>query len=457
MKKSTILVVDDELFFRRLYTELLSEEGYEVEAAASGDKALERLRQGGVDIVLTDMVMPGLSGMEVLRRARSMNNPPEVILVTGHATLETAIQALKNGARDYLIKPFNPEELRHLIRTCLEQRRLLDENILLKSQISLFRKGQNLASLLELDLLLPEAVKALIQEVGEGRGFAFLSEGGTINGLYGLEGLNEIEAMALVRAILPLLESTVGMRRVEAAELPLDPSWPGNVQSLFLFPLHGQKIEKGSVVVLNPATGAMISPLPQENLLFLSEQTALGFDNACRYQGARQMMYTDDLTELYNYRYMQMMLDQEIRRSERYSLCFSLVFIDLDHFKEINDTHGHLAGSATLKEVAVLLKQSVRDVDVLFRYGGDEFTAMLVETDYEGAKQVAERMRKTIEEHCFLAGGDLSCRLTATIGYATFPSNAGDKKSIIDLADRAMYQGKQVRNVTRGAWETGEK
>ncbi len=457
MRKSTILVVDDELFFRRLYSELLSEEGYDVEAASSGDEALELLRQGGIDVVLTDMIMPGLSGMEVLRRARGLDNPPEVILVTGHATLETAIQALKNGARDYLIKPFNPEELRHLIRTCLEQRRLLDENILLKSQISLFRKGQNLASLLELDRLLPEAVRDILQEFGQGRGFAFLSDQSNINGLYGLEGVNEMQAMALTHAILPLLESSVGMRRIDATELPPNSDWPVNVESIYLFPLRSQKLHKGGVVVLNPTQGTMASPLPQENLLFLSEQTTLGFDNACRYHGVRQMMYTDDLTELYNYRYMQMMLDQEIRRSERYSLCFSLVFIDLDHFKEINDTHGHLAGSATLKEVAALLRQSVRDVDVLFRYGGDEFTAMLVETDYEGAKQVSERMRKTIEEHSFLADDGLSCRLTATIGYATFPSNANDKKSIIDLADRAMYHGKQVRNVARGAWETGEK
>jgi len=457
MRKSTILVVDDEMFFRRLYSELLGEEGYDVEATGSGDEALERLLQGGIDVVLTDMVMPGLSGMEVLRRARSLDNPPEVILVTGHATLETAIQALKNGARDYLIKPFNPEELRHLIRTCLEQRRLLDENMVLKSQISLFRKGQNLASLLELDRLLPEAVKALLQEFGQGRGFAFLTDQGSITGLYGLEGLSENQAMSLIQAAMPLLEGSTGMRRIDAGELSADPAWPDHVQTLYLFPLRSQKIQKGGVVVLNPSQGGLESPLPQENLLFLSEQTALGFDNACRYHGVRQMMYTDDLTELYNYRYMQMILDQEIRRSERYSLCFSLVFIDLDHFKEINDTHGHLAGSATLKEVARLLRQSVRDVDVLFRYGGDEFTAMLVETDYEGAKQVAERMRKTIEEHSFLADDGLCCRLTATIGYATFPSNATDKKAIIDLADRAMYHGKQVRNVARGAWETGEK
>ena len=106
IKSSAILVVDDDNFFRRLCTRFLASEGYQVETAASGNEALIRLRKGGIDVVLTDMVMPGLSGLEVIRLARALENPPEVILVTGHATLESAIQALKSGARDYLVKPF---------------------------------------------------------------------------------------------------------------------------------------------------------------------------------------------------------------------------------------------------------------------------------------------------------------------------------------------------------------
>ena len=144
---------------------------------------------------------------------------------------------------------------------------------------------------------------------------------------------------------------------------------------------------------------------------------------------------------------------QEVRRTERYGLSFSLVFIDLDHFKEINDTRGHLAGSESLREVAYLLRKCVREVDVLFRYGGDEFTALLVETDTRGAGVVAERIRRSVEQHIFLADTANPARLTATLGYATFPEHAGDKKSIIDAADRAMYAGKVDRNIVRGAWE----
>ncbi|BCR04598.1 diguanylate cyclase response regulator [Desulfuromonas versatilis] len=453
MKKPTILVVDDELFFRRLYAELLSEDGYQVEAVASGDEALARLRRGGVDVVLTDMVMPGLCGLEVLRLARSIDNPPEVILATGHATLETAIQALKNGARDYLIKPFDPEELRHLVRTCVEQRRLLDENLLLKSQIRLFQKGQNLASLIEIDRLLPQAVDTLLHELGGGRGFGFLLAKNKISRLVAADGQNESHSLALAQALLPHLKGLTGPKLLKAGEFVPTAECPPKINSIYLFPLRCEKSLKGALVIFNSPGTDFPDPPPRDNLLFLAEQTALGFENAYRYQGARDLMYADDLTGLYNYRYLQIVLDQEIRRSERYGLEFSLIFVDLDLFKRVNDTHGHLAGSNVLKEVAGLMQQSVREVDIVFRYGGDEFTAMLVETESKGAAVVAERIRRSIENHKFLADAGLNLKLTCTVGYSTFPESASDKRGIVDLADRAMYEGKKQRNVTRGAWE----
>ncbi len=107
--------------------------------------------------------------------------------------------------------------------------------------------------------------------------------------------------------------------------------------------------------------------------------------------------------------------------------------------------------------MAGLLRKSVRDVDLLFRYGGDEFTALLVETDKQGGGIVAERIRRTIEAHPFLADSGEQIHLTATVGFACFPEHAGTQKDIIDLADRAMYCGKKVRNVSRGAWEIDTK
>jgi two-component system, cell cycle response regulator len=447
MAKPTVLVVDDELFFRRLYTEILEEDDLDVEAVDSGDAALARLHKGGIDLVVSDMIMPGLDGLEVLRQVRQFDNPPDLILATGHATLDTAIQALKNGARDYLIKPFNPEELKHLARTCLEQRRLLNENSLLKSQIRLFQKGQNLASLLDIDRLIVQAVTAILQEAGAGRGLTLLLNKNELDRVAALHGFEESAGIRLAKEMLPIIQGLTGIRILREADLQELVDLEMNLKTVCLFPLRCQKALKGAIVIVNPVDTDFGSEMTFENMMFLAEQGAIGFDNAYRYKGARELIYSDDLTGLFNQRYLDIVLEQEIRRAERYGLEFSILFLDLDLFKNVNDVHGHIAGSNALKEVAKILRKCIREVDVPFRYGGDEFTAMLVETGVEGAAVVAERVRRDIENHVFLKKYNQNSRLTASVGYATFPLHATDKKTILDLADKAMYFGKKVRNI----------
>lgn len=454
MSRPTVLVVDDEAFFRRLFSDILAEEGaYEIEAAETGEAALARLAQGGIDVLITDMVMPGICGLDLVRRARSLDNPPEVILSTGNATVESAIQALKNGARDYLPKPCNPEQLRHVVRTSIEQRRLLNENSLLRSQIRLYQKGQQLSSQLDVDVLLHETLSLLLHEIGtQARSLAFYAGQDGISRIICGAGTTEEQARPLIGVLQPHLKTIKG-GLLDAAQVALPVGAPFDIRDFWLFPLQADNGMQGGLVLFNAAGQSLPDPFPRDILLFLAEQAALGFQNACQYHGARELIYTDDLTGLFNHRYLQVAIEQEIRRSERYGLEFSLAFIDLDLFKNVNDTHGHLIGSNVLREVGELLRRCVRDADMLFRYGGDEFTALLVETDSRGAKVVSERIRKAIEEHHYSAGEGKTCRITATIGHATYPVHAADKKELIDLADRAMYQGKQSRNVTRSATE----
>jgi len=447
MKNPSILVVDDEPFFRHLYADALSQNNCNVEKASSGEEALKRIMQGGIDVVLTDLIMPGISGLDLLRAVRKIINPPEVILVTAHATIETAIEALKNGARDYLIKPFNPEELRHLVHTCLEQRQLLNENLHLRNQIRLYQKGQSLAFLLEADKLLAQAVDFLSQEAAGGFGFAFLLEADIPSRFFCSEGIEEELANRMSEVLLPKFRTISGTSFLQVQDIDADNEWPPGIHSLCLIPLLYEKQLKGGIVIFNSTRSGSEYHLPYEQLLFLAQQTTLGFSNSCRFQGTQELVYTDDLTGLYNHRYLHIILQQEIQRTQRYGLSFALVFIDLDHFKEINDNYGHLVGSNTLREVADIIRKSVRSADMVFRYGGDEFTALLVETDKVGAATVTERIRKNIARHTFQKDTIAFKKLTATLGFATFPENAQEKKELMDLADRAMYVGKKKRNV----------
>lgn len=193
-----------------------------------------------------------------------------------------------------------------------------------------------------------------------------------------------------------------------------------------------------------PDAEALNSPL----LNFFQRQARLALINAERSAQAQSLIYIDDLTKLYNGRYLNVVLDREMKRSERYRNFFCVLFMDIDFFKRVNDAHGHLVGSRVLVEVGSVLRACVRDSDTVVRYGGDEFVVLLVETNADEAMIVAERMRKMVEAEPFVKEGGLGIRLTISIGIAAFPEHATTKQILLNLADQAMYRGKEsTRNV----------
>jgi diguanylate cyclase (GGDEF)-like protein len=178
-------------------------------------------------------------------------------------------------------------------------------------------------------------------------------------------------------------------------------------------------------------------------VLALLEPGAFGLENALRVQRAEALSVTDDLTQLYNSRYLSQVLRRETKRASRSGRPLSLLFIDLDGFKAINDTHGHLFGSRALVEAAGVIRASARETDMVSRFGGDEFALILPDTGSDGAVAVGERIRDRIAVHTFLEGDGLSIRLTVSVGVATLPDVAASADGLVQAADEAMYWVKE--------------
>ena len=172
------------------------------------------------------------------------------------------------------------------------------------------------------------------------------------------------------------------------------------------------------------------------------EGPAQALDNALRLKRSEALSVTDDLTQLYNSRYLNQVLRREAKRASRSGRPLSLLFLDLDGFKGINDTHGHLAGSRALVEAAAVIRRCARETDVVARFGGDEFAIILPDTGSEGAAAVGDRVRERLSVHPFLEGNGLSLRLTASVGVATLPDVAASAEELVRAADMAMYQVK---------------
>jgi diguanylate cyclase (GGDEF)-like protein len=212
--------------------------------------------------------------------------------------------------------------------------------------------------------------------------------------------------------------------------------------SLMCTPVQGRDSLLGVVEMINKKGGRDFTEVDLSFMTKISEHLALAINQVSLHQKMVELAITDDLTKLFNTRYLERTLDMEVSRCDRYNTSLSLIFMDVDYFKNVNDRYGHIIGSKLLVEVGQLLLTKLRAVDIVARYGGDEFVIVLPQTNLKYATQIAERMRKTIAETTFLKEQGYNIKVTASFGLAAYPEKAQSKEELLKLADEAMYRVK---------------
>jgi len=217
-------------------------------------------------------------------------------------------------------------------------------------------------------------------------------------------------------------------------------------KSLMCVPIRAKGDILGVFEIINNTTSEAFTRDDLALFMRLVDHAAIAIELTTIHQRMAELSITDDLTKLFNTRYLNRTLEIELTRSDRHRSSLSLIFMDIDHFKVINDNYGHLVGSKLLVEIGQILIKNLRAIDIVARYGGDEFVMVLPQTPPAGALIIAERIRKSVEQHIFLKKEGYSLRMTASFGVASYPESAKSKEDLLRLADEAMYR---VKNQTR--------
>ncbi len=449
-KSHRVLLIEEDPKQIELYSELIREAAEcQVDVMARLSSPLEWFGRIEYQLVVAD-VSPlteggpdsGSATLEVLERVKRLSPMTAVILLSESATVEQAVAAIRMGAEDYLKKPFKLESFKLAVKRGLDRGAVFGASEGASAYLNLLNSCQMISATLEQEKIFGIVRSYLARELGSNHSAIYELKDGQPSRLDSPyykespdEAMQEIIEIAL-QASGPLggMVAEGGfVRFVEKTQLT-----PG----LFVFRFRCVGETDYFCVCLSPRRPESYEAF-ESRMRMLKTQIEVTGKNIQQYMGVRTLAYVDDATGLYNTRYMNQLLDREIEQAKSKDRSFAVLFIDADGFKQINDQHGHLVGTKLLNELGHLIRKFVRESDTVFRYGGDEFVAVLSPCDLATAQMVAERIRAAVEKRDFLGREQLNIHFTVSIGVALFPDHASSKKEIIDAADHAMYAAKR--------------
>ncbi len=470
-----IVVADDDAALLQTITWILKDKGYDVVPVPNGENLIGRLEEERPDLLMLDIMMPKVDGLQLLDRikrdARWADLP--VLMVSSMPPEEATVRSLGLGAADFISKPFRVGELIARVQARLQGSRdvrLMREEVRVKGEEA--RSRSEMIDILRevTDSLKPEEIyHILARRVARALGISKCS-------VVIAEAGDEIGTVVAAFENPMLRNLQIQLRRYPEIRKALATSQPVLVPDVATDPLYaevraewaleGIAVETRSAIALPFSLQAQKSgvfflrttsndpPLTESNAAFAAtviDAAVAAIEKAHDLETAvsdkqryEWLASTDALTGCLNRRALHEKLERELDRARRYNLVLTIMMIDLDRFKEINDSHGHLAGDAVLRQIGDSLRHEARSVDIVARYGGEEFVIVLPDTAMEGGMIFAERIRQRVAENIFVSSAG-PLRVTVSVGLSVFPDEGVETAdAVVARADAALYRAKAL-------------
>lgn len=480
-KMHRVLIAEDSATQRRIISMVLKREGHDVVMARDGIEAITQAYHERPDVVVLDIEMPKMNGYQVCRLLKEDTRTAHipVIMLTSRDQETDKFWGLKTGADRYVTKDFQLTGLAAAVQEMLEKKdtiigpadsEFLEPGSLDSEDVDVLSRVNDL-----LDRKLYEAT--IINEISK---LNTLSEDSSVtitsvltvlakvtdcyvgsillldekelylhvNTRVGKDYFDDSQSSALHEAQSYFTVAT-NFNQINVVS-DAEPSFIEGeepecktIRSIISLPLRARGEVIGVLTLNSPKPDAFSEDI-QQVLQIIEYPASVVVDNARLHERTKKMAVTDGLTRLYNHRHFYELLEQEFHRTKRYQASVALVMIDIDFFKQINDTYGHQVGDDILKELALVVRAQVREVDILARYGGEEFAALLPQTSLEQAKVVAERIREAVEQNEFSTSKGI-IKITISLGVAGYPEmDINSQVELVQYADAALYRAKET-------------
>jgi len=472
---SKILVADDDESLVKTLTWILKEHGYEVAVCPGGEGLLAKLEETKPALLLLDIMMPKVDGLQLLERLKQDERFRElpVLMVSSMPPEDATVRALGLGAADFIAKPFRVRELLARVEAHIRVGQALAQaREEARSRAAMVDILHEVTDSLKPDEIYHILARRVARVLNISKCSMVLAKSGDQHGVVVAAYENPmLRNLQIELSRYPEIRQALTTGRLVLVEdVSTDPLYK---EERLRWERDGIKVPTRSAVALpfwmrDQQMGVFFlrttgddPPLTRADAQFgetviktavSAIEKAYDFESAVSdKQRLEKLALTDALTGCLNRRALSEALGQELDRARRYNLALTILLADIDRFKQINDTRGHIAGDSVLRQVGELLRREARSVDVVARYGGEEFVVVMPETALQGAAIFAERLRRRVMARDFADPGEDPLHMTVSIGLASFPDDrVQSADTFVSLADQALYRAKnEGRNLVR--------